>query len=409
MTQTDSRRAFSFFPDGKGARRRTEFLFFVSSFTRVWTTFAPGPPLQKGNGGAFHPEAANAAQTKMEKNRIDWLDALRGFTMILVVSYHVAQNCFLENEKTTAALPFLVLLRMPAFFFVSGFLAYKASFRWTVPAALSLTWKKIKVQTVPAFIFLCVFIVLRKDGFWENFTAFMASPTKGGYWFTWVLLQMFVIYYALCLLSKGRNWPVWILWAVSVAVYETLYMPRVFTYFKAPFFDWSSLVETMKFMQFFLFGNLVHRYWAEAEKIMDGKWFFALAVALLFFCQADFFRWHFLRRMWTNLPRTLSMYLLVSVLVVVFRYYRDWFSGGGAAARALRYTGRRTLDIYLLHFILMPSMPGVGRWLNENSPNFVIDIVLSFSLALVVTAFCLLLSGVLRVSPFLRLWLFGKK
>ena len=75
--------------------------------------------------------------------RLSWLDALRGFTMILVVAYHVAQFAFHENEKTSAALPFLVLLRMPLFFFVSGFLAYNASFSWTIPNALKLSWKKV--------------------------------------------------------------------------------------------------------------------------------------------------------------------------------------------------------------------------------------------------------------------------
>ena len=33
-------------------------------------------------------------------HRIEWLDAMRGFTMILVVAYHVAQFGFVENEKT---------------------------------------------------------------------------------------------------------------------------------------------------------------------------------------------------------------------------------------------------------------------------------------------------------------------
>ena len=65
------------------------------------------------------------------KQRLEWLDAMRGFTMILVVAYHVAEFGFVESEKISASLPFLVLFRMPLFFFVSGFLAYKASWEWT--------------------------------------------------------------------------------------------------------------------------------------------------------------------------------------------------------------------------------------------------------------------------------------
>ena len=79
-------------------------------------------------------------------SRMEWLDAMRGFTMILVVAYHVAQFGFGESEKTSVSLPFLVLFRMPLFFFVSGFLAYKSRWAWTAASYGSLIWKKVKVQ-----------------------------------------------------------------------------------------------------------------------------------------------------------------------------------------------------------------------------------------------------------------------
>ncbi|MCD8301949.1 MAG: hypothetical protein LUC44_02895, partial [Prevotellaceae bacterium] len=65
--------------------------------------------------------------------------------------------------------------------------------------------------------------------------------------------------------------------------------------------------------------------------------------------------------------------------------------------------------IYLLHYIFLPVMPAVGVWLNDNRPNFLLDVVLSVSVGLVVIGFCLLVSNILRISPFLRLYLFGKK
>lgn len=340
---------------------------------------------------------------------MEWLDAMRGFTMILVVAYHVAQMGFGESEKLSAALPFLVLFRMPLFFFVSGFLAYKATFEWTVPNALALTWKKIKIQVLPALVFLCLFIVFRKSGgFWGAFEYCMKSPTKGGYWFTWVLLQMFIIYYALCLISRKRNWPVWVLWALSVFVYATVYMPKVFTYHKDLFFNYSSLIETMKFMQFFLLGNLVHRYWKRVQWLMDTSWFFPIVITVAVVCCADIFRWHTLKFMWTNLPRTLAMYSLLMLVVMFFRHYQAWFQSDRLVGKSLQYIGTRTLDVYLLHFLLIPKLPEVGKWLDANRPNFVLDITLSVSLALLVIAFCLLISNLLRVSPFLSEYLFGR-
>ena len=368
--------------------------------------------------------------------RLSWLDALRGFTMILVVAYHVAQFTFQETEKTSAALPFLVLMRMPLFFFVSGFLAYKASFSWTVPNALKLTWKKLKVQIIPTLVFMCLFVIFRMKGnFSDNFMRLLASPTKGGYWFTWVLLQMFIIYYVCCYVgqilspspSKGEDNKVsllrgdlegsgglvgagllFIAWAASVFAYETLYLPKVFTYHKDPFFAYSSLVQTIRYMQFFLLGNIVRRYWNRVEQLFDSPWFFPLVVTVAVVCCAEIFQLHTLKRVWVNLPRTTAMYALLLLVVMFFRHYQAWFEEEQRAGRFLSFIGTRTLDIYLLHFLLLPKIPQVGQWLNANQPNFLLSIVLSVSVALVVIAFCLLASQLLRVSPFLQLYLFGK-
>ena len=68
--------------------------------------------------------------TQTKKPRMEWLDALRGFTMIMVVANHVAQIGFEEQWKHSSSLQFLLLFRMPLFFFISGFLAYKASQVW---------------------------------------------------------------------------------------------------------------------------------------------------------------------------------------------------------------------------------------------------------------------------------------
>lgn len=352
--------------------------------------------------------------------RLEWLDAMRGLTMILVVAYHVAQMSFGLSEKTSSSLPFFVLFRMPLFFFVSGFLAYKASFEWTWSNALRLTWKKIKIQVLPALVFLCVFIILRRPEFWGSFEYCMKSPTKGGYWFTWVLLHMFIIYYLTCMVqelvnskfkienSRGRHWAIWVLFVVSLIVYETLYQPSI-SYHKDLFFRYSSLVKTMNFLPFFLFGNLVHRYWDQAQKVADSSWFYPILTLIAFIACADIFRWHFCRFEWTNLPRTIAMFTLLSMVVIFFRNYQSWFTQERFIVRTLQHIGVRTLDVYLLHYILLPRLPQVGQWLNQNRPNFVLEVVTSFSVALIVIAFCLLISQILRISPLFRQYLFGRQ
>lgn len=350
-----------------------------------------------------------------QTGRMEWLDAMRGFTMILVVAYHVAEISYGQTVKTSASLPFLVLFRMPLFFFVSGFLAYKANFEWSAGNTLRLLGKKIHIQVLPALIFLCICIVLRKKDFGDTFYHAMLSPFKGGYWFTWVLLQMFMVYYLVSfsvqkLSQRGRNICILILWLLSVCVYESIYLPKLFgDVMHNSFLMTSSLIQTMQYLQFFLLGNLVHRYWGRTQQLFDSMWFFPVICILCFFCCADIFRWHALRFGWTNLPRTLSMYGLLTIVVMFFRYYQHLFTKDKWVGRTFQYIGTRTLDVYLLHFILLPKIPEIGKWLNAHQPNFILDFVLSLVGAAFVIAFCLLVSNVLRISPLFSENLFGRK
>ena len=64
----------------------------------------------------------------MAKVRIHYIDALRGFTMLLVVFAHVLTFGFGMQKSFLSEL--FITFRMPMFFFISGFIGYKAIDRW---------------------------------------------------------------------------------------------------------------------------------------------------------------------------------------------------------------------------------------------------------------------------------------
>ena len=103
------------------------------------------------------------------------------------------------------------------------------------------------------------------------------------------------------------------------------------------------------------------------------------------------------------------MYSTMVVVLMFFRHYEQSFTKATIIGRSLQYIGTRTLDVYLLHFILLPVMPFVGEWLNANRPNFVLSTVCSLTVSAVVVAFCLVVSNILRISPFYSEHLFGRK
>lgn len=356
------------------------------------------------------------------KERMQWLDAMRGFTMILVVAFHVAQMGFDQSVKQSSSMSFLMLFRMPLFFFVSGFLAYKASIKWDSETLFTLLGKKIRVQLLPTIVFLLFSCVALYPKFWPALENCLSSATKGGYWFTLVLLYMFVVYYLFCYMEswlkkqKCPSWlPIVVLLVLSLALYETCYLPKLCWWAdgcrgKIPnqILNYTSLIQFMKYFPFFVFGNIVRRYWQKAQRLMDSQWFFPTLVVLVVFCTMDILKWHTLRMAWANIPSTLSKFILLTMVFMYFRHYAQYFTQSTIIGSSLQYIGRRTLDIYLIHFLFLPNLPAVGTFFTSNKHNFVIDSSLSILIGLLVIAFCIITSNLLRISPFFRKYLFGK-
>lgn len=353
------------------------------------------------------------------KVRLEWLDALRGFTMIMVVANHICNFGFGMSFRDSSSVQFLILFRMPLFFFVSGFLAYKASLTWDLPTFGKMLGKKLRIQTIPTVaFFLFGAAVLGKAGFADTVMEWLGSPMKGGYWFTIVLLYMFVIYYLFCYLESKLKWQSWIpvtlLFVVSLCFYETCYQPKYFNWamgHRGPSNEWmnyGSFQELFMYFPFFLYGNIVRRYWSQAQRMMDSRWFYPILVLVAVFAALDSIKWHTLRMEWAVIPLTLARFVLLTMVLMYFRYYHQYFTQRTVVGRSLQYIGRRTLDIYLIHYLFLPNIPTVGTFFNANRHNFVLDTTLSVLIALLVIGFCCILSNILRVSPFLKKYLFGR-
>lgn len=362
------------------------------------------------------------AQTP-KKMRLGWLDALRGFTMLLVVTNHVALKSFGMQIRWSAALQFFLLFRMPLFFFISGYLAYKASRVWNARTLGELTLKKLRVQIIPTAVFFLLFLaMIPTTPFVDSLNEALASSMKAGYWFTLVLLYMLLTYYLFSYIEQKlisfhlplSSFLFPLLFIVSLCLFETCYLPRQFSWalgHKGPpnaFLNYSSLVEMFRYFPFFLYGAFVHRHWERAQRLMDSRWCFPIVVVLALLTTLEVIKWHNLRMEWASLPHTLAMFLLLTMVFMFFRHYSDFFSDKTALGRGMQFIGRRTLDIYLLHYFFLPKLPMVGEFFRVNRHNFILDTTAALAVALVVVAFCVITSQLLRVSPFLKKYLFGR-
>jgi surface polysaccharide O-acyltransferase-like enzyme len=310
---------------------------------------------------------------------------------------------------------------MPLFFFVSGFLAYKANMTWNLPNLGKLTAKKLRVQIIPTVVFFlfAAAVIRTEPNFLTAVDTMFHSTTKGGYWFTLALLYMFIIYYVFAYIESKLKWkscvPIIILFIVSMLFYESCYLPRYFWWAwghrPAVHESWlhtTSLLQVMQYFPFFIYGNMVRRYWSQTQRIMDSKWFFPVLVVIVIFCTLDVLKWHSMRMEWANIPTTLSKFILLTIVFMYFRHYHQYFTRMTWIGRSLQYIGRRTLDIYLIHYLFLPNLPGIGTFFKINQHNFAIDLTLAVLIALLVIGFSCVTSNILRISPFFKKYLFGR-
>jgi len=331
--------------------------------------------------------------------RIGYIDALRGFTMFLVVLEHVAFMCWGIVGKGISVHDYLVQVRMPMFFFISGFVLYKADVVWNAQHIVAFFKKKIPVQLISPFIFFAVFLYLHHVALWDG----MMEKQKMGYWFTLVLLEFFVIYAAMRFIVR-QGWYKVILVAMGLVLY---------------YYCWSNMttgvqridnlflllsVPQWRFFIFFVLGTLVKEHFDTVQQWLDNKWTLAVCITFYMLVNAlgDMVMAH-------SIP--MKFLLSLSGLTIVFAFFRSrqaLFSRETRLGRTMQYVGRRTLDIYLIHYFLVPTGLGFITIFSDH-PMPVIELAVSSILAITIIAACLLVSEIIRLSPWLARWLFGAK
>lgn len=332
----------------------------------------------------------------MAKQRIAYIDAMRGFTMVLVVFSHVCHFCLGDSRMGYNAV--FILFRLPCFFMLSGWLFEPIAFN----SIKTVARHKAMVQLLPTFIFLL--ILAPPPEFFHQLGAL-----KGGYWFTFVLFEFFMLY--MLIERTGRIWsPVL---AITITIASFIY---------ARYYD--SICSS-----------------AEGYKLLIINALGFLSVALwrffIFFYIGAWMRRHFdafIR--WTSKPMIIVLIFVAffliaftshkdNILFEMFRFYVGGITGmwmvftlfrlfyshylSLITHHSLEYVGTRTLDIYLLHYFFLP------RFLMESAPQLqtynsrLLEFVVIMVISLIVLLLSLLVSYVLRLSPFLAKYLFGVK
>lgn len=334
--------------------------------------------------------------------RIEYIDAIRGLTMLLVVINHIEVFCF--GNRIPSYSPYFSDFRMPLFFFISGWVLYKENFIWNFQNTFNFLKKKFLIQIIPTAFFLCLFLHIIgsiTQGPW------ILDMGKNGYWFTYVLFEYFTFYafFNLFLRKLNNKMNTAFLVVFSFFIYF-LSTERLESLINNPSIYGFLSVHYWRFFPFFIIGTFVKKYFDRFNQLMDNKWIMLFLILLAIVLYPN----HFIL---SSINKTLYFFISalcgIFLILTVFRKNEKYFKSDKILGRSLQFIGRRTLDIYLIHYLFLPrNFHMIGGFFKTNI-NYPIEYITAMAFAIIVIAFSLLLSFILRQSDILKKYLFGVK
>lgn len=350
-----------------------------------------------------------------EKQRLDYLDSLRGIAMLCVIYFHI---CIYLLGGSTAINESLLRWRMPLFFFISGFFAFAPIYD------ASLVKRRIKnrlfMQFYPTVVVWLLFVLassLFSDAsLKENLLHGIYDSAKVGYWFTFSLVQVFVVYVMFAFLLSYFRVP------ITKQIFYYIFVIIVFGILSLFAVDdaamtgigrkvWNvlSLGKTIKLVTFFFVGALVRMHWYPICNLMRHYWFVVLCLAIFVVSSLFTPAGEKTCAIGYLISRISGLIFMVSLFVCLGRYVSDATRLG----RYLQRIGRNTLPIYLFHFFILllcseyfiNDLRCLFRYLSTNP---VVELISFTTISVIFTEITLVVDSLLKMMPRVHKVIFAK-
>ena len=274
-----------------------------------------------------------------KQERMQWVDAMRGFSMLIVVLGHVLM-CMGIGGYGSFLSSVLLTFRMPLFFFVSGFFSYRAISWWNKRRVGDILKRKFQAQILCTLLFASVYQLVISGA--VNF-----DNGFGGYWFTIVLFQMYILYLLFSLISRILHINITI---PLLAILSVVFIGILVVYNRSGwlwnFLCWENLT---KYLQFFTIGIICSKYRNQFFGMLGNNVFIMAMVVGWIVCMLLWYNTGFK----TGQPFLYSIihdvavrYFALFTVIIMFYSNKDRFAQDSGLSNTLKFIGQRTLDIY---------------------------------------------------------------
>ena len=330
--------------------------------------------------------------------RLSYMDALRGVGMLMVVYHHLIVMGMRDAGYNSPVNAVIRPIFMPLFFFISGYFSARL-LQVDNSQIKNVVISKVQgllIPTVVMFSFCLIYFRL-------NPYEFLVDSFKCGYWFTWVLFVITLIFLFVSVFLPSR-----------IKVGGQIMIGIILYFLGKRMNEGNVLVASLSldfvclYYIYYIMGIIVRVKEPLINGFLKNKWFltvmFLLSV-LPFFVSV------------VGIKRDVLSCLQIFVLFVIFKFYAPYFDRNDGFGRCLQKIGKHSLEVYFLHYYLLFKIDFLCRWLSQltsdycfrsHSCIFVVEIVLVGVIAMAICYLCMMIKKILAVFPVITKLCFGR-
>lgn len=325
-------------------------------------------------------------------HRMQWLDAMRGMAMLMVIYTHQVLGSDLQSKCITVDA--FALLMLPMFFFISGYLSTgtKTNF-WIKGRKLAV---RLLLPTVAVYLIHAALYRHSID---------LMDQMKGGYWFLPTLFVMELLGYSCFKLIGNLSLRYKVLVLILIILVNKVFMSVAFRYgiLSGAYAKAWQINLFCQFLTPFLMGAIVKYTESLISKSgAPSKYLLAFLITIfIIMCYLPF-----------SMVGFIMPALGTWAIFILMKQYRNAFSSKTRIGRFLIFCGCNSLGLYLLHyFVLQSVICGFGPLMLQiiglqNNPVMQL-IILGFA-TMVNTLLTFVLIKIIEASPVLSLMCLGR-
>lgn len=331
-------------------------------------------------------------------NRIEFIDIIKGFAILLVVIGHFMEDSIEGNGNTLRSFNFIYTFHMPLFMFAGGYIA-------------QLQYKNISISNIGKYILNKTRGLLIPYIMWASvFSAYFAGTldwstiphriltTFTEYRGLWFLITFFA-------LSVAGNIGAVFLNAINtkkkllVDSLITIILLAIFLFLNKSF-HYELWRQSIAYFPFFFIGVWLKRY-QFLETLSESDWFYWISFFLFFFFSSMFIEG--MADIRNNLYRLLGG--LFSIFV--FTYLAKKCILYNIVRKLLLKLGTYSLAIYCVHWAFLRMFVHKGFLGNMFTEWWLLLIAIPISL--LISFLCIWFAKLIATVPVLDFFIFGKK